>query len=60
MARMLGVCQRDWCPQCRRPPGIDCPSASRDKRAERARENRQWRREARTFMGRRADNEETA
>lgn len=46
MARMLGTCQRDWCPRCRTAPGIDCPSTARDKRAERKREKRAWRREA--------------
>lgn len=46
MARMLGVCQRPWCPYCRGPAGLDCPDASRTKRSARAREKRAWRREA--------------
>jgi hypothetical protein len=46
MARMLGVCQRDWCPGCRRPSGIDCPSIARSKGQARAAESRAWRREA--------------
>jgi hypothetical protein len=45
MPRMLGVCQRPWCPYCRGPAGLDCADASRSKRAERAREKRAWRRE---------------
>jgi ribosomal protein L44E len=43
---MLGTCRRPWCPYCRRPAEIDCPDVSRDKKSERAREKRAWRREA--------------
>lgn len=46
MARMLGVCQRPWCPSCRRPAGVDCCVVARSKKAERAREKSLWRREA--------------
>ncbi len=46
MARMLGTCQRSWCPACRTGCGLDCPDVSRSKGAERAAEKRQWRREA--------------
>lgn len=42
---MLGTCQRAWCPYCHTPAGPDCPSTSRAKRAERARERRAWRRD---------------
>lgn len=46
MARMLGYCQRAWCPYCRNKGfGRDCPDASRSKRAARAAEKREWRRE---------------
>lgn len=46
MPRMLGVCQRPWCPTCRSKGwGLDCPDASRSKGAARAAEKRAWRRE---------------
>lgn len=45
MARMLGAVQRDWCPICHGPAGLDCPSTARGKRAERKRERRLWQRE---------------
>lgn len=48
MARMLGVCQKLWCPSCRSPGGLDCPDVSKDKGAARAAEKRQWRWEALT------------
>ena len=46
MARMLGTFSRPRCPACRREAGPDCPDSSRAKKAQRAREKRQWRREA--------------
>lgn len=47
MARMLGVCQRSWCPYHRSKGfGLDCPDASRSKRQARSAERRSWRREA--------------
>lgn len=46
MARMLGTCQRPWCPYCRAPAGLDCADSSCGKRSARAREKREWRREA--------------
>lgn len=47
MARMLGTFARPWCPSCRGPAGVDCPDSSRSKKAQRAAEKRQWKREAR-------------
>jgi hypothetical protein len=47
MARMLGAFARPWCPYCRRPAGVDCGDSSMTKKAGRAREKREWRREAR-------------
>lgn len=47
MARMLGYAKRSWCPYHRSHGfGLDCPDASRSKKAARAREKRAWRREA--------------
>lgn len=46
MTRMLGVCQRSWCPACHSPSGPDCPDVSRSKGQARAEERRRWRREA--------------
>jgi hypothetical protein len=46
MARMLGAFGRPWCPRCNLPAGIDCPGKGRLKKAQRALENRLWRREA--------------
>ena len=46
MARMLGAFSRPCCPQCRTGWGPDCADKSRSKRAQRALEKRQWRREA--------------
>ncbi len=46
MARMLGTCQRPWCPICRTGCGPDCPDVSRSKGATRAAERQQWQREA--------------
>jgi len=46
VARMLGTWSRPWCPHCHAPPGPDCPSRDRSKKAQRAREKRGWRREA--------------
>lgn len=46
MARMLGVVQRPWCPVHRSHGfGLDCPDASRSKKAARQAEKRAWRRE---------------
>lgn len=44
---MLGTWSRPWCPHCRAPAGLDCPDKSRGKKAQRALEKRQWRRELR-------------
>lgn len=47
MARMLGTCQRSWCPYHRSKGfGLDCPDASQSKGAARAAEKRSWWREA--------------
>lgn len=47
MARMLGVCQRSFCPVHRSKGfGLDCADASKSKGQARAAEKRQWRREA--------------
>jgi hypothetical protein len=47
MPRMLGTCQRPWCPYHRSKGfGLDCPDVSRCKGAARAAEKRGWRREA--------------
>lgn len=46
MARMLSRMHPSFCPACRRgPAGLDCPDDGVDKRTQRAREKRQWRRE---------------
>ena len=52
MARMLGVCRRDWCPYCRGPAGPDCARVSRSKRSARARAKRAWLRQAGQDAGR--------
>jgi hypothetical protein len=55
MARMLGTCQRPWCPYHRSKGfGLDCPDASCGKRAARSSEKRAWRREAAVEVGLRA------
>jgi len=45
MARMLGTFDRPRCPHCRAAPGPDCAAKQRAKKAQRAYEDRQWRRE---------------
>lgn len=47
MARMLARMHPAFCPRCRRSPGLDCPDVGVDKRTQRVREKRVWRREAR-------------
>lgn len=45
MARMLGYCQRSWCPSCRNKGfGQDCPDVARSKHSQRSREKRALRR----------------
>ena len=51
MARMLGTFSRPRCPACRRAAGPDCSDSSRSKKAQRAREKRQWRRDAVRDLG---------
>lgn len=52
MARMLGHVQRPWCPYHRNKGfGLDCPDASRSKKAARAAEKQAWRREAEVSEG---------
>lgn len=47
MPRMLGVCQRSFCPVHRsRGFGQDCPDVFHSKGAARAAEKRSWRRSA--------------
>lgn len=46
MARMLGTWSRPWCPHCHATGGPDCPDTSRSKKSQRAREKRQWSRDA--------------
>jgi hypothetical protein len=46
MARMLGTFDHPRCPYCRTAPGPDCATKQRAKKAQRALEKRQWRREA--------------
>jgi len=46
VARMLARMHPSFCPYCRRSPGLDCPDAGVDKRTQRVREKRAWRREA--------------
>ena len=46
MARMLGTWSCPWCPVCKGRAGPDCPDSSIGKKARRAQEKRQWRREA--------------
>lgn len=51
MARMLGRVHPSFCPACRHSPaGIDCPDAGVDRKTQRAREKRQWRREVRMTL----------
>jgi hypothetical protein len=50
MARMLGTFAQSRCPSCRRAAGVDCGDSSRTKKAQRAREKREWRREARAAL----------
>jgi hypothetical protein len=47
VARMLARVHPPFCLYCRRGPGLDCPDAGVDKRTQRVREKRVWRREAR-------------
>jgi len=42
---MLGTFDRPRCPHCRAAPGPDCAAKQRAKKAQRAYEDRQWRRE---------------
>lgn len=54
MARLLSRVHPSFCPVCRRSPaGIDCPDNGVDKKTQRAREKRSWRREARAEVWRR-------
>lgn len=51
MARMLGTFSQPRCPACRRAAGPDCADSSRSKKAQRAREKREWRREVERYSG---------
>lgn len=45
MARMLSRMHPSFCPACRHgPAGIDCPDSGVDKKTQRGREKREWRR----------------
>lgn len=47
MARMLSRMHPSFCPYCRGgPAGPDCPDDAVGKKTQRAREKRQWRRQA--------------
>jgi hypothetical protein len=48
---MIGACTKPWCPSCHAPGGLDCPDASRSRKAQKVYEERQWRREAEDEMG---------
>lgn len=49
MARMLSRVHPSFCPFCRRnPAGLDCADSGVDKKTQRAREKRAWRREVET------------
>jgi len=51
MARMLSRVHPSFCPSCRcSPAGRDCPDDGVDKKTQRAREKRQWRRDARAVL----------
>ena len=51
MARMLARVHPSFCPVCRRgPAGPDCPDSGVDRKSQRAREKRAWRRETRAAV----------
>jgi hypothetical protein len=45
MARMYGAFAKPCCPHCRNGYGPDCADKARGKRAQRRREEIQWRRD---------------
>ncbi|GAA3852708.1 hypothetical protein GCM10023084_03670 [Streptomyces lacrimifluminis] len=54
MPRMLSRIRPSFCPVCRRgPAGPDCPDGGVDKRTQRSREKREWRREVAPALSRR-------